>query len=95
MINQAENKVNFKLIRELLNYWEDWEQSNLSLMPVSMHLNKKREELSKELLIFGEFFYALSVEVTQANKFAHSRKDELANLMTVFIDRDGESLDID
>jgi hypothetical protein len=95
MINQAENKVNFKLIRELLNYWEDWEQSNLSLMPVSMHLNKKREELSKELLIFGDFFYALSVEVTQANKFACARKDELANLMTVFIDRDGESLNID
>jgi hypothetical protein len=95
MINQAENKVNFKLIRELLSYWEDWEQGNLSLMPVSMHLNKKREELSKELLIFGDFFYALSVEVTQANKFAYSRKDELANLMTGFIDRDGESLDID
>jgi len=27
MINQAENKVNFKLIRELLSYWEDWEQA--------------------------------------------------------------------
>lgn len=95
MINQVENKVNFKLIRELLSYWEDWEQGNLSLMPVSMHLNKKREELSKELLIFGDFFYALSVEVTQANKFAHARKDELANLMAGFIDRDGENLDID
>lgn len=95
MINQAESKVNFKLIRELLNYWENWEQSSLSLMPVSMHLNKKREELSKELLIFGDFFYALSVEVTQANKFAHARKDELANLMAGFIDTGGENLDID
>jgi len=95
MINQAENKVNFKLIRELLSYWEDWEQSNLSLMPVSMHLNKKREELSKELLIFGDFFYALSVEVTQANKFVHARKDELSNLMAVFIDKDCDNLDID
>ena len=95
MINQAENKVDFKLIRELLSYWESWEQEKLSLMPVSMHLNKKREELSKELLIFGDFFYALSVEITQANKFMHARKDELANLMAGFIDRDGESLDID
>lgn len=95
MINQVENKVNFKLIRELLSYWEDWEQGNLSLMPVSMHLNKKREELSKELLIFGDFFYALSQEITLANKFAHSRKDELANLMAEFIDKDGDNLDID
>lgn len=95
MINQAENKVNFKLIRELLRYWEDWEQGNLSLMPVSMHLNKKREELSKEFLIFGDFFYSLSQEITLANKFSHARKDELANLMAHFIDRDGEILDID
>lgn len=95
MIDQAENKVNFKLIRKLLSYWEDWEQSNLSLMPVSMHLNKKREELSKELLIFGDFFYALSEEITLANKFAHARKDELANLMAGFIDKDGDNLDID
>ena len=64
-------------------------------MPVSMHLNKKREELSKELLIFGDFFYALSEEITLANKFAHSRKDELANLMAEFIDKDGDNLDID
>jgi hypothetical protein len=95
MINQAENKVNFKLIRELLAYWEDWEQDNLSLMPVSMHLNGKRKELSNELLIFGDFFYALSVEVTQSNKFAYARKDELANLMNGFIDKDGDYLDID
>jgi len=95
MIDQAQSKVNFKLIRELLAYWEDWETSNLSLMPVSMHLNRQREELSKELLIFGDFFYALSIEVTQANKFAHARKDELANLMAGFIDKDGDDLDID
>jgi hypothetical protein len=95
MINQAENKVNFKLIRELLAYWEDWEKDNLSLMPVSMHLNGKREELSNELLIFGDFFYALSVEVTQANKFAHSRKDELSALMAGFIDKDFDDSDID
>ena len=94
MINQAENKVNFKLIWELLSYWEDWEQGNLYLMPVSMHLNKKREELSKELLIFGDFFYALSVEITQANKFNHARKDELSSLMAGFINKD-EDLDID
>jgi hypothetical protein len=42
MIDQAQSKVNFKLIRELLAYWEDWETSNLSLMPVSMHLNRQR-----------------------------------------------------
>ena len=95
MINQAQNKVNFKLIRELLAYWEDWEKDNLSLMPVSMHLNGKRKELSNELLIFGDFFYALSVEVTQANKLACAGKDELANLMTGFIDKDCDDLDID
>lgn len=89
-MNKLENKISFKLIRGLLSYWESWEAGSLSLMPISMHLSEERKKLSNELINFGDFFYALSVEITQTDS-----SDQLARLMNGFIERENGLDDID